>query len=83
MVYVRFFIVILVEEYYFKDKIVFYIVILKWYNWNIGKIGIEKVLIRLLLGKEELNCFWVLKLKRNIKEFLCLWELVNIIKLIF
>lgn len=65
MAHVRLFIVILAEEHYLKDRTVFYIVISKRYNWNIGKTGTEKVLTRLLLGKEELNCFRVLKPKRS------------------
>lgn len=71
MAHVRLFIVILAEEHYLKDKTVFYIVISKRYTWNIWKTGTEKVLTRLLSGKEELNCFRVLKPKRNIKEFSC------------
>ena len=71
MAHVRLFIVILAEEHYLKDKTVFYIVISKRFNWNIGKTGTENILTRLLSGKEELNSFRVLKPKRNIKEFSC------------
>lgn len=71
MAHVRLFIVILAEEHYLKDKTVFYIVISKRFNWNIGKTGTENILTRLLSGKEELNSFRVLKPKRNIEEFSC------------
>ena len=57
MAHVRLFIVILAEDHYLRDKTVFYIVISKRYNWNIGKAGTEKSFNKTIIRQGRIELF--------------------------